>query len=597
MASLGALLGRVLDRLDTDRIGQADELLARARVEAPDHPDVLHLSGLVAARAGRFGESFDYLGRALAARPGADDIRSNLRAAAAAAWTTASAAGDAGAALAAACVVLDLEPDDLTFRFRSAVALTDLGRVGEAVDAYRGLVRAAPATGAVWNNLALALRSLGRLGEAEAVFHRRLALDPGDGNAWLAFAPSAPDLSGHIARLSRATRLGAGAAIDWHAAAERFPARAVEATRAAVVVDPLDAGVWNNLGSRLSRRGDRPGAVRAHERAAIIEPDNTKFLFNRGVARLAAGDLGGWGDYALGFEAVAARPPERRPDLPRWDGGAATGPLFVSREQGVGDEVFFAGTLPDLRARAVDVIWECDERLIPLFRRSFPGVAFVPPSAPAPGAVARIASGDLPGLFRPDFAAFERVVSPYLNADPEAVARARARNDTGDGRPLIGVSWYSKNAEVGADRSVPARDLAAAIAAAFPARLVNLQYGAVDDDLADVRRTGHEIAVDPNIDTWADIDGLAALIAAMDLVVSIDNSTVHLAGALGVPVWILLPPGADWRWFVDPERSPWYPSARLFRRPIGADWAGTLERLTRDLAAARDAGNIPVREG
>lgn len=587
MASLGEVLGRVLDRLEAGRIDAADELLALARSAAPEQPDVLHLSGLVAARAGRIREGLDYLERARAARPDAADIRSNLRAAAEAAWAAAERSGDADLAARAARAVLAVDPGDLTFLFRSAAALTDLGRAAEAVEVYRELVRAAPETGAVWNNLALAQIGLGRRGEAEFAFRRRLVLDPGEGASWVDFAPLAADLAGHVARLSRALRLGCGSAIDWHGLGERFPGLALVATLAAVCLDPRDAGVWNNLGSRLSRRGDRLGSLRAHQRAAAIEPENVKYRFNRGIARLASGDLSGWGEYALGPDAIDARPPERFPELPRWDGGPLDGPLLVTREQGVGDEVFFAQILPDLLDRVPAVWWECDGRLLPLFRRSFPGVNFLSPPIRAGGAVARFPSADLPGLFRPDFAAFARTRSPYLRVDPDAVARARRRNDPGDGLPLIGVSWFSKNAESGADRSVALTDLAAAITASAPARMVNLQYGDVVEDVARARAAGFDVVVDSAVDTWADIDGLAALIAATDLVVSIDNSTVHLAGALGAPVWILLPPGADWRWFVDPERSPWYPSARLFRRPVGADWRGTLSRLDGAPAAAR----------
>lgn len=597
MATPAEALSIVLDHLDAGRIGPAEVLVARVLDAIPDHPDALHIAGVVAGRAGRLADSLDLLSRALLARPGAGDIRANLRAAAEAAWDAARRAGDVEAMVRASGILRDLAPADPNFRFRHALALGDAGRSAESADEYRALARIAPATGAVWHNLGTTLLALGREEEADRAFRRRAALDPGAGEVWRDSAPAAPDVRGQVSRLARASRFGLGSAFDWHRAAQRFLELRFETTRAATAIDPTDARVWNNLGSLWSRRGERERALAAHVRAATIDPGEPKYAFNRGVARLARGDLGGWSDYARGCGAVEARPAERPAHLPRWDGGPLSGPLLVTREQGVGDEIFFAGMLPDLLARGIRVIWERDPRLAPLFERSFPEVVWVDEGVGADEAVARIAAGDLPGPLRPDHSAFARTVAPFLRADPEAIGRARRRHDPGDGRPRIGVSWFSTNRDYGADRSARARDLSAAIARAGAARVVNLQYGDTHADLAEARAAGFDIAVDPEVDTWSDLDGLAALIASLDLVISIDNSTVHLAGALGVPVWILLPPGSDWRWFVDPERSPWYPSARLFRRRWGEDWAEPLARVTASLAAFRAEGRKPAREG
>jgi hypothetical protein len=155
-------------------------------------------------------------------------------------------------------------------------------------------------------------------------------------------------------------------------------------------------------------------------------------------------------------------------------------------------------------------------------------------------------------------------------ADGEAQAQFRARYS--DGRRLIGVAWYTNNKETGRSRTIDL-ELFGALFARKDIQWVSLQYGAVSAP----------IVVDQSVDQMLDIDRFAAQIAAMDLVITIDNSTAHLAGALGVPVWVLLPFAADWRWFRGREDSPWYPTMRLFRQPERGDWGSVMERVLREL--------------
>jgi len=136
----------------------------------------------------------------------------------------------------------------------------------------------------------------------------------------------------------------------------------------------------------------------------------------------------------------------------------------------------------------------------------------------------------------------------------------------------------------GEDRSVPLGALVQALMNPR-VRLVNLQYGDVDPELSQLlQTTGAEVIQCPEVDNQNDLDGLAALICACDLVVSADNTTVHLAGALGQPVWVLLPFSADWRWLLERSDSPWYPSARLFRQTVVADWGPVLDPLSQAFA-------------
>jgi ADP-heptose:LPS heptosyltransferase len=189
---------------------------------------------------------------------------------------------------------------------------------------------------------------------------------------------------------------------------------------------------------------------------------------------------------------------------------------------------------------------------------------------------AHLPTGSLPGLFRRSSAEFFATRSRYLVADP--VVRERIRGRYADGRQLVGLAWQTNNRKTGRFRSIFLSQFAPLFAKAG-IRWVSLQYG----DHAELENQAKEadvpLLVDRTVDQLTNIDTFAAQIAALDLVITIDNSTAHLAGALGVPVWVLLPFAPDWRWLLEREDSPWYPSMRLFRQPKPGDWQSVMERV------------------
>jgi ADP-heptose:LPS heptosyltransferase len=192
--------------------------------------------------------------------------------------------------------------------------------------------------------------------------------------------------------------------------------------------------------------------------------------------------------------------------------------------------------------------------------------------------------GDLPRLLRrreSDFAAASR---PYLTADPARRAALRARY--ADGRPLVGIAWATRN-RTALQRSMPPSALAPLLRDSG-LRCVSLQYG--DAAMLAEETRGLPLLIDPEVDALASIEEALAQVAAMDLVVSVDNSTVHFAGALGVPCHALLPLNAEWRWMTGRADTPWYAGVRLSRRQRGESWEAMVERVAGDLR--RDAKNI-----
>ena len=258
-----------------------------------------------------------------------------------------------------------------------------------------------------------------------------------------------------------------------------------------------------------------------------------------------------------------------------------TARVLVWGEQGVGDEVMFGSMLREFRGWCGKLLVQMDKRLIPLFRRSLPqDVEFYERGSVVSEDLydSHIPIGSLGLHLRPSRESFEGHRGAYLKADPDRVRALRESFGLADGERLIGVSWRSSNPETGAGRSLPLWELAQVLGGEGR-RLVNLQYGSVQEEIAEAQaRCGIRVEQVPRVDCQNDLDGLAALIMACDEVVSIGNATAHLAGALGQKTTVLLPYSPSWRWMAKGDESPWYRSVRL-RRSGSRDFTELLTNL------------------
>lgn len=319
-------------------------------------------------------------------------------------------------------------------------------------------------------------------------------------------------------------------------------------------------------------------------------PDNPELLGLAGVHLLKRGE------FARGFAlqlAIRWRYDQRRPadfrTLPAdfWDGQKFAGTLLVAGEQGLGEEILSSGMLTDLVTMQQPAVVECEPRLLPLFRRSWPTLEFRPRHA---GELDRlIASGityrRINGL---DLAYFLRrqhplpPQPPWLLADHDRSSELRARYQARfPGKRLVALSWRSHRAfHNGPDKSVPIQALVPLLQRADCA-FIDVQYGDVDAELAVLDAAGVARPWrDPELNATTDIDGLAAQLAAMDAVVSVSNTTIHLAGALGVPGLLLLPKTRPvlWYWGYEADVTPWYPSLQLLRNHSEQDWQELIAR-------------------
>ena len=345
--------------------------------------------------------------------------------------------------------------------------------------------------------------------------------------------------------------------------------------------DRQSADGYNSLGQALCNLGEFDEATECFERALSIAPEFGEAALNRALIQLLQEDFAaGWKNY----QCRKTHPGyiRHRVDLPRWQGEVmAERPLLLLGEQGIGDEIMFAGLIHDLLARVPHLAVVCEARLHALLSRSWPGIRFVDaadlPRLSAAGAYECHAyMGDLAEYLRPDVASFARASSPYLRADEGLRQRFVRRKE---GQPLrIGLAWHTSNQVDGYLRSLQLEQLAGMMH--LPGtEWVSLQYGDFAGLEEQVMRAGVQLEVDRTVDQLKDMESFAAQISTLDLVISIDNSTAHLAGALGIPTWLLLPVFPDWRWFLNREESLWYRSVRIFRQKEQGVWAPVLQQV------------------
>jgi hypothetical protein len=277
-----------------------------------------------------------------------------------------------------------------------------------------------------------------------------------------------------------------------------------------------------------------------------------------------------------------------------WDGSPLEGRrILVWWEQGVGDELMFSTCLPDLlrTANPDECMLECDGRLAGLFERAYPELTVIAKLADTdarrddayPPFDVHIPIGGLAQVLRGGLDRFPDHIR-QMSADPERTALWRSRFDEIGPNPKIGIAWRGGGmTHVREVRSI-AVEFMKPLLAVDGVDFINLQYGERSEDLAAMAlETGVSVHDWPDVDPLTDLEGQAAQIACLDLVIQNSNASAHLAGSLGVPVWNILTFAPDFRWFLGSDRTPWYPAMRLFRQPGPGDWRGAVEQVARDL--------------
>ncbi|WP_321923381.1 tetratricopeptide repeat protein [Paraburkholderia guartelaensis] len=573
----------------TGRIDDAHAYYQSALAAHPENPGALHYLGVIALGRGQLREAAALMDRALAQTPENAEYLANR-------GVVASRLGDHAAAAAWQRKALALAPDFANAHNNLGNVLMELCDIAGAAQHYRRARSLEPQTAHFAFNLGRALEANGAKDAALAQFRTAAALDPRDLKTLI-----------HMGRLLRSMERHAEAAACFEAVIAREPDNplalfelgyaydamrryeaAIPLYRRAAELKPDGAGIINNLAFALTALARYDEAEIDYRRALALNPDLPESRFQLGMLLLRREDYaGGWPLFENRKLTATARANYRKLPCPEWRGEPLEGKRFlICREQGVGDQIQFlryAGLLAQMGAQVH--AWVAPE--LASLAATVPGVARVLDAAPSDEAIASdydywcdVMSLPLKFLGRPIYAGM-----PYMRADTAQAAAWRARVNAlaGAAQRRIGLVWAGNpRHHFDAFRSVPLESLLPLSALAGNAWFA-LQKGPGAAQLAPVALRW---PIDALGDDLHDFAATAALIEALDLVITVDTSVAHLAGALGKPVWVLLAAQPDWRWGKDRADSVWYPSARVFRQSSLGDWRGVVAELESALCGA-----------
>jgi tetratricopeptide (TPR) repeat protein len=523
----------------------------------PNHVAALINLGNAHKQAGKLPEAIPYYRRALELEPTAADAHYNLGA-------TLQQLGELERAALCYQQAIQLKPDHASAYNNLGNIFRERNRLEEAIACYDRAIKMTPARAEIHNNLGVTLRDLKRSREAIACFQTAISLDP-----------NAAELHSNLGNALKD---------------EGMLDEAIACYLQSLALKSDEAMVHDNLALAYLDQGNLDAAASCFRRSGELNPDSPHLHWCQSMLLLLTGDFQrGWPEHEWRWRCPDWRryTGEHLPDYPQpvWNGSRLDGKtILLQAEQGFGDTIQFVRYVLPVKQAGGHVILQCQSALLPLLSRCGADqvvgrIGDVPPFD------CRAALMSLPAIFQTTLDTIPSRV-PYLLADPALVASWREKL-----RPIlgfrVGINWRGRGgAGIYRRRDIPLQHFEP-LAQIPGVRLVSLHKGDSDPDIASQNERPFYV------DLGADLDAAhgafmdtAAVMMSLDLVITSDTAIAHLAGALGVPVWLALSFAADWRWLLDRGDNPWYPTMRLFRQKRPGDWTGPFEEIFGALNAA-----------
>jgi tetratricopeptide (TPR) repeat protein len=500
---------------------EAEACFRRAIEVRPEYPEVYHSLGVLLSNQGRVEEAEAAYRQAIRQKPDYSEAHYNL-----------------GGVL-----------------YTLGIRLDDPDRLQQAEIAFQRAIQIQPSYAEAYNNLGALLRHVGREQDAETAFRQAVQIQPG-------FAEAHSNLGVLLRQAGRITDAEA-------------------AFRKALQYKPDYPDALYNLGNLLKDEGRLDEAEATYRTALRIKPDYAETYWNLSLLQLLRGNFAeGWAAYEYRWESIF-KPFKRSYPQPQWDGHPFPGrTLFVFCEQGAGDNLQFIRYLPQVAALGGKVILECPAGLYRLFK-DLPGTdRVIQKGDPIPPFDAYCPLLTLPLLFKTRLETIPAEI-PYLNPPTEIPPELSIPN-----RPAapfqVGLVW-SGNPDHKNDRyrSIPFEQVQPLLNMKGITWVI-LQKEHRPPGLHDLAQQHGWVDLMGEVNDFADT---ATLLRSLDLVIGVDTSVIHLAGALGQPTWLLLPANPDWRWLLEREDSPWYPTFRLFRQQKLGHWPEVIARVANRLAS------------
>jgi Flp pilus assembly protein TadD len=595
------------------QLPEAEAIYRQILAVQPAHADALHLLGVLAQQTGNPAPAVELIRQAIALNPRASHFQNNL-------GNALRELGRRDEALAAYEAALRLDPQSADAQGNLGSVLRETGRLEEAIQAYQKSLALNPDDADTWSNLGDALREHGRFDSAVTACRRAQQLAPGRSEPSInlgAALHAQGKFEEAVNALQEAQRLAPGSAKVLYnlGASLRAAGRleeAIAAYQAAIQLQPGSSEAYNNLGDILGEQQKFAEAIAAFRIALRLQPDNAEAQGNLGVALMLHGQLEpatvacraalhlrpadpgcrlnlafmlllqgkyeeAWPLHEARWEAGDFTSPRRNFAQPMWDGRPLNGDrVLIHAEQGLGDSIQFIRFASLIAARGGQVIAEVQPPLVSLFR-TVPGVGEVLPAGnPLPAFAFHVPMLSLPMACGTTLETIPHEV-PYLTVDETRRSAWREKLAVHRAPLRVGFAWTGSAANAGNPmRSIPPELFKPLL------DVPGVDFFCLQKDQA------AESPLPELLDYTADLTSFAetaALLEQLDLVVSVDTSVLHLAGALGRPAWALLRFAPDWRWMRDREDSPWYPTLRLFRQEKTGEWQKVIRAVARELAA------------
>ena len=423
------------------------------------------------------------------------------------------------------------------------------GQFAEAERIYRQVLTVNPNVIEAYNNLGVLLYDLGRFNEAVFAYQRAIQLNPGS-------SASYNNLGNALRRVGRFDD-------------------AMIAHRHAIVLDPRSDSAHYNLGNALTEQQRLSEAMASYRRSIEIQPEAADAHLSLAHALLLNGDFSeGWEEYEWRLKIRAPSPP---PSIPKWDGSPLDGKLILLQaEQGFGDTIQFVRYAPMVASRGGRVVLQCQRQVQRLLQTCAGIEQVIAIGEPMPPSDVHCPMLSLPHLFKTDMKSIPAEI-PYIHAVDDLIPQWREKFEAMPKRMRIGITWAGRPNSPGDHfRTIN------------PAQLAPL----LRNDRADFFSLQKSAPATGNWIDWTneihDFADSAALIANLDLVITVDTAIAHLAGAMGKTVWLMLPFVPDWRWLLGRDESPWYPTMRIFRQRSIGDWPGVIADVIAALRAKLD---------
>ena len=437
------------------------------------------------------------------------------------------------------------------------LVLKDQGKFEEAIVCYQKALELKPDMNEAYNNQGVAFQECGKLDEAIACYKRALEINPDTAEAHFNMGNAYYELE----RLNEA----------------------ISGYENAIRLRPKYTDAYDNMGKAYQDLGRLEEAISCYEKTLHLEPKNADAHFDLSLVFLLSGKFKeGWKEYEWRFlKSKWERTYSHRFDKPRWDGSIFEGKrLFVHAEQGMGDTIQFVRYLPMVKSLGGKVIVEVAKPLLTLFQ-DLPGIDELVVWSPIKKSDARfdfyVPLLSIPGLFGTELETIPAEV-PYIYADPRKIKHWRSRLKGGGFK--MGLVW------AGSPTNNDDRNRSCDLENFFPlsqipgVEVYGLQKG---EAAAQVDGLPKGMAVTNLGEEFEDFADTAGVIENLDLVISVDTAAAHLAGAMGKQVWTLLPFAPDWRWLMNRQDTPWYPTMRLFRQPKRGDWGVVFQQVVHEL--------------